>query len=312
MEKKKEEKEPLKNELGTLVGFRELLRKQAAKKAKTPSPLLPPPTPQAPNMAMGGVPPMDDVMTSLNQTPPTNYDFYKDISSDDRAKLYQQLLQKQHTGAGNVVASGLAGLGDAISNSFGGQHNTYQKNVMDNAAANTNAQIGAMDTQRTQKLQDLQGNQEAMLSDPNSPISMSLREAANSMGLKVASGMPASVLIKVVPGFGDLANKQSMMSIQKGQADEAARHNRVSEGLTASNQETDTAEKGAKRRSDAAEGLQHRWAWQKLKEDAFGMESDETKEMKNQLKGDETPNHGVPDLGSTFNGGKVRKVTRVQ
>lgn len=247
------------------------------------------------NMAQGG-PVVPDLMAAsgnLNNIQPTNYDFYKDISADNRANLYKQLLAKQNSG-GNLAASAAGGLGDAIANSFGGQHTQFQKGITDAAATNTANQIGAIDTQRSQKMQDMSGNQEMMMNDPNSPISQSLRKAANAAGLQVPSMMPANVLIKVIPGFGDLAIKQSTMAIQKGQAEEAMRHNKATEGLTGTSQTEDLKEKEAKRKQDAAEALSRRGPLQRFTD--FISPSMETHTMQETLK-DQPENGGWKYLG---------------
>lgn len=261
------------------------------------------------NMANGGMAEdqlpessLASVLTNINQIPPTDYSMYKDITAEDRANLAQQLMKQQHSG-GNLVASGLAGLGDAISNSYGGKNTTFQKDVMAGAEQNTKDRLGALDTQRTQKMQDVEN-------DPNHPMAKSMRDTLKAAGLNVPSGMPVSVMLKIAGPLGDFALKQATQAIQQQQANEAARHNKVVEGLTGSNQEEDLKEKYLKRRADAAEGLQRRPWYQKAAELVLP-DSDATKEMRSQLGSDEEVNHGIPDLGSTFNGGKVKKVTRI-
>lgn len=303
------------SDYGTLAGFRELLRKAHAQAVDESTG-----TAKAPNMAAGGaVPPLGQVMTNLNATPATNYDFYKDISSEDRNKLYQQ-LQQQKQGGGQAAISGLAGLGDAISNSYGGQKTNFQQNVGNMANQNMEGRLGAFDTQRTQRMQDLQGNQEAMMNDPNSPLSQSLRDAAQKSGMKVGSLMPASVLMKLIPAFGDLGIKQTQMAIQSGAAAENARHNKAEE----SRQETDVAlqaQKEAREAADrenarklaAADTLSHQGPMQRLTNILPITRSPENQILRDVAKGNPAPaNHGVPDLGSTFNGGKVLSVKRVK
>lgn len=280
MAKDKEEKKEKDNDYGTLAGFRNLMRKNSGQMPEPSSG-----TAKTPNMADGGVP-LSDALTSINQTPPTNYDFYKTIGAEDRAKLYQQILSQQHSG-GNLVASGLAGVGDAISNSFGGKNTTFQKGVEEGAATNAANQIGAVDTQRTQRLQDMQGSQMAMENDPNHPMAHAMRETFKSAGLNVPSGMPISVMMKIAPAIGDLAIKQSTAATQAGAAAENVRHNRVAEGQAATNQSADETEKSKTRKANAAEGLQKRPWYQKGAELIPAFESDATKEMKTQLHDDE-------------------------
>ncbi len=236
------------------------------------------------NMAQGGMaqpPDLGQLLSTMNQTPPTNYDFYKDIGAEDRAKLAQHLMQQKASPSG-MVASGLAGLGDAISNSYGGKNTSFQKDLGARNDQADAAQLGAFDTHRAQRAQDAQGNQDAMLMDPNSPISQSMRQAAMSAGLQVPSGMPASILMKVIPGFGDLAIKQSTAMTQQGQAAESVRHNKAMEGLSGAGQEQDAQEKEATRKADAVKTLSHRGPLQRIQDSVPFLRSPETDELKKQ------------------------------
>lgn len=270
--------------------------------------MLPPVAPQ--------VPPIGQMMTSMNQTPPTDYSFYKDISSEDRAKLAQRLMQQQNSG-GNLVTSGIAGLGDAISNSYGGKNTSFQKGVDENAQKATDAKLAAFDTHRGQRLQDLQGNQEMQMNDPNSPLSLSMRETLKAQGLKVPSQMPASAMLKIAGPLGEFAAKQATLAIEQGRSAENVRHNKETESIARTGQAQSENEKAAARtlaeqgkKLTAAKGLQDRPWYQKAAELVLP-DSDATKEMRSQITDDEEVNHGIPDLGSTFNGGKVKKVTRL-
>lgn len=219
MDKKKEET-PKDEDLGTLKGFRDLLRKQAGGgKFMADGGMVEEPT---------AAPALGDILKNLSSTPPTDYNFYKNISSEDRQKLYDQLNQ-QRGSLPNMAASALGGIGDAIARSYGGQNTDFQKNVQAGVDKNISDRLAAFDTQRAQKLQDIQAPQEAMMQDPNSPLSQSLRETAKAAGLQVPSGMSASLLVKVIPGFGDLANKQTQLMIQRQQAAETNRHNQADE-----------------------------------------------------------------------------------
>lgn len=197
-------------------------------------------------------PPIGELMGKMNSTPPTDYNFYKDVSAMDRKKLYEQLTQRQN-GAGSMIASGFAGLGDAISNSYGGKNTTFQKDVMADAAADKADQLGAMDTERSQRMADMQGNQAAQENDPNSPLSVSMREIAKSQGVPVPSGMNASVMMKVLGPLGELAMKQANLGIQKGAADESARHNKVAEDQASANAANDKTSREKEDARKAAE-----------------------------------------------------------
>lgn len=237
-------------------------------------------------------PRLSDVARNLNTIPDTNYSFYGDVGADQRAQLYKQLLDKQNSG-GNLLAQAAGGIGDAISNSFGGQHNKFQDEAAGIAAKNTENRIGAMDTQRAQKLQDLQGNQEMVMNDPNHPIAKSMQQTLKAAGLNVPSGMPASVMLKVAGPLGDFALKKATIGVQE----QVANQNQTNQV--------------AQRRQEAAKGLENRPWYQKMAELIPGAQSDSTKEFQNEL-GTASQPHGIPDLGSTFNGGKVLSVKKVK
>jgi hypothetical protein len=152
------------------------------------------------------VPAISSMMQTLHKTPDTNYDFYKNMSAEDRAALLQKLTQQQHSG-GNLLASGAAGLGDAIARSFGHQHTDYQKSVEEGAQKAKDEAVAGLDTQRTQKLQDVQANQQAELDDPNSRFSQVMRQTFKSAGINVPSGMPGSIMMKIAPDLGNFASE---------------------------------------------------------------------------------------------------------
>lgn len=280
-------------------------------------------------MADGGeVQPLDQTMQNLNQTPATNYDFYKDISAEDRARLYKQLTTQQN-GPGMLAAQGVGGVGDAITNSFGHGGSTAQNDIVAQAQKNKEDQLGAMDTQRSQRMTDMQGNQEMMMNDPNHPISQAMRSMLQGQGINVPSGMNANLMMKALGPLGELAMKQATLAqtaahnkteedIQRQIANQTGTHQKAEENAARNTldlqtkktkQEAETADEA--KRLEAAKGLQGRPWYQKAAE-AVLPDSDATKVMKQTIQSNEPVNHGVPDLGSTFNGGKVLKVTRVK
>lgn len=278
----------------TLPGFRSLMQ-QAHPAPSTP-------TVKPSNMAVGGqVPPLGQVMTNLNQTPATNYDFYKDISAEDRNKLYQQLNQQQH-GGGQAAISGLAGLGDAIANSYGGQHNQFQKGVQEQSQNNMNQQLGAMDTQRSQRLQDMQGNQEMMMNDPNHPIAAAMRQTLKGMGVNVPSGMNSALMVKVLGPMGDLALKQATLGQQGAhyKAEEDIARTGLAQSKTKAEQ--DAADKAAQQKFEGAKGVNARPWYQKAAEMIPGLKSESTKVMEQQMGGDSQMAPGPHGATITQNG----------
>ncbi len=173
----------------------------------------PPPPPQAPmappQMAPApkpapAVPPMSETATAVNQAPDTDYSFFKNLSADDRAALQQRLIDQQNS-TGSMVSRGIAGLGDAISNSYGGKNTTFQKDVMANNELQQKKQLEGFDTQRQQKLQDMQATVEMQKNDPNSPLSAAFRDTLYKLtGQKLPSGMSASLGVQVIGPAGEI------------------------------------------------------------------------------------------------------------
>jgi hypothetical protein len=160
----------------------------------------PAPRPQTPSIG--------DMTEKMNQTPPTDYNFYKDISSEDRAKLYQQLTQQQKS-PGSMIASGLGGLGDAIARSYGGQNTNYQKDIMANQQAQKEGALGALDTQRQQKMQDLQGQMAMQKADPKSPVSQGYRQIFKQItGKQPGSNMSAAMIEATFPEYAKIIDAQ--------------------------------------------------------------------------------------------------------
>lgn len=265
---------------GTLKGFRDLLKKLHGDKVETSQADAIDPVVTSSDTAKGyadggevdpaflaqlqqGIPGMttpsptpqlSDVTSTLNKTPDTNYDFYGPLAADKRNALYQQLLEKQN-GGGNMIAQGVAGLGDAISNSFGGQHNSFQNDTQNIAAKNTENRIGAFDTQRGQKLQDMQGSQEMMMSDPKHPYAQGLRSVLHSKGIAAPSGMSASLLLKIFPSLGEMALKEATLAQGANQFNTSAGIRRDELSRQKSKDAEDTAARSAEEKRKNIEGL---------------------------------------------------------
>lgn len=236
------------------------------------------------------VPPMGQMLQNVQQIPATNPAIYQGVNADQRAALYKQLLDQQKS-TPNLAAQAVGGLGDAISNSFGGQHNTFQNDAANIAAKNTENRIGGMDTQRAQRAQDFGANQEMMMSDPSSNLSKGMQAIMKSQGINVPSGMNAKVMLQALGPLGELAYKQAMM------------------GMQSTKNNADIANQRSERKLEAGKALESRPIVQKLRD--FVSPSAETQALREEITDKSTQSHGIPDLGATFNGGKVMKVTKV-
>lgn len=161
-------------------------------------------------------PELSKLLTTINTTPPTDYSFYKDISAEDRAKLAQDIMAKQRSGA-NLAASALGGIGDAISNSFGGKNTSFQKDIKADMQAKGAQELNNFDTQRAQKMQDFQANTTGLEQDPSSPLSKQGRDFFISNGVQVPSGMNFSQLKTLAPAMADIVKGKWEQSFRDAQ-----------------------------------------------------------------------------------------------
>ncbi len=230
-----------------------------------------PPPPQ-PNAIMGA----SQKMQSLPSTPPN---IYNGMTAEDRNALMQQLIARKSS-PGMLVAKGAAGLGDAITSAFGKSPTQAMQGIRENESKDSEQRIGAMDTERQQKLQDLEAQQTQGLNDPNSTLSQSMRKTLKSAGLNVPSGMSGAIMLKIAGPLGELAMKQATLD------------------------ETGMYHKGELANAEAN---------RKTKIEEYASEHP-ILNMLNPVGGESTPQagHGVPELGSTFNGQKITGVRRIK
>lgn len=242
--------------------------------------------------------PLQMASQALAGTPDTNPDIYKGITAGDRLALQRQLMQQQNSPM-SLVAKGLSGLGDAVNNSYGNGHSTFAKDNQANMDSRAEQSLSGVDTARAQKLQDIQGPMAAQMADAKSPLAMSMRKTLQSAGLNVPSGMPPSVMLQISGPLGELAMKQATLAVQQQQAN-AAQSNA-----------------GAERRIAAAKDLGDRGIIRKGLDMFDATKSPETQVLQDELHetngkpAAQSASHGVPDLGSTFNGHKVLSVKRI-
>ncbi len=222
---------------------------------------------QAPIPQEAGAPPLREVASNLSSMPDTNYDFYKDLGQDQRMALFQQ-LQTQKRSPGALVAQGLGGLGDAIANSLGGQHTTFQNDIVADRDKRQEQELGAFDTQRAQKMQGMEAGEQMKMNDPKHPYAQSLREVLKSKGISAPSGMSASILLKIFPALGEMAYKDATLN------------------LAGAKNAADVDDKRKTRKLDAAKGLSKRGPLDRAKEAIMG-DSEETKVYKDELAASE-------------------------
>jgi hypothetical protein len=152
--------------------------------------------------------PISQTAQSAQSLPPTSPGIYQGITADQRAALMQQLLASKAS-PGNLAVSGIAGLGDAVSNAFGKGGNNFQGNIQNMQNQNIQNKIGVIDTQRQQRLQDLQANLAQQENDPTSAYSSGMRQLVKSMtGKQAPSGASASQLKSVFPDIAKIMDSQ--------------------------------------------------------------------------------------------------------
>jgi len=179
---------------------------------------LPPPTPNMPVTPPAGPSPISMAAKNAETMQETPGNIYQGITADDRARVYQNLLA-QKSSPGNMVASGAAGLGDAITRSFGGgQNNNFQTNLRENQEKNVQNVVGGMDTQRQQKMQDLQANIAVQESDPKSPYSVGMRQFLSQLtGKQFPSGISASMMKSFFADYAKIFDAQLQAATAGGQ-----------------------------------------------------------------------------------------------
>lgn len=167
---------------------------------------------QPPAQATPQMPSLSQAARSLNQ--PQEPDIYQGVSAEDRAALANRLLKAQSSGAG-LAASGLAGLGDAISNSFGKGGSNFQNQVRQNAANTTEKALSNVDTQRAQRMQDLQAKITVQENDPNSPYSQGSRAFAQATtGKRFPSNVSAAQIKMFYPDVAKIMDSQLTAATQ--------------------------------------------------------------------------------------------------
>lgn len=173
--------------------------------------------PDAPGNPQGMGPSYNDLQTpnpisQATQTaqtlPPTNPGIYQGITADRRAALMQQLLA-QKNGAGGLAAKGVAGLGDAISNAFGKGGQNAMGNIENMQNQNIANRVGVVDTQRQQRMQDLQANLAQQENDPSSQYSQGMRQFYSQLtGKTFPSGISASMMKSAFPDYAKIFDSQ--------------------------------------------------------------------------------------------------------
>jgi hypothetical protein len=160
--------------------------------------------------------PIAQASSAAQSIPPTNPGIYQGITADQRAALMQQLLA-QKSSPGMLAAKGLGGLGDAITSAFGKSPTNAMGNIQANENANIANKIGVVDTQRQQRMQDLQANLAQQENDPNSAYSSGMRQFYSQLtGKQFPSGISASMMKSAFPDYAKIFDSQLVAQTAKG------------------------------------------------------------------------------------------------
>lgn len=173
-----------------------------------------PPTPPQ-NAQVQSAPSLSQAANHIQNTASTSPDIYAGIGAPDRAALAQQLLA-QKASPGNMLASGAGGLGDAITSAFGKSPTNFQNNIRNAQSQNAQQRLGIMDTERQQKMQDIQAKMAVQESDPNSPFSQGMRQFLQAQGMNVPSGMSAAMLKNTLPDVSKIFESKMLAMTQAG------------------------------------------------------------------------------------------------
>lgn len=200
----------------------------------------------------------------------------------------QNDLIKQRQGLGNRIATGLAGFGDDLIRAGGGGDAGHQQRMMDQQNQLAQEKMGTMEKAQTGKMAQMKAEMELSQNDPTSPLS------------KIAQNSERPLLQKL--GWNDTQiGKVSATMIQ-----DAVKNNLTYEDVQAKyglEKEIHEETVGLQRQALGQKGSQFNAEHPILSRIAG---------LNNNPANPNTTLHGVPDLGSTFNGQKVIGVKRVK
>jgi hypothetical protein len=173
------------------------------------------PAPTTPN-------PISQAAQAAQKLPATTPNIYQGITADQRAALMQSLLAQKGSRA-NLAVKGVAGLGDAITSAFGKSPTNAMGTIQANENQNIANRVGAIDTQRQQRLQDLQANLAIQENDPTSAYSQGMRQFYSQLtGKQFPSGISASMMKSAFPDYAKIFDSQlTAATAQRGQTVQA-------------------------------------------------------------------------------------------
>ncbi len=249
---------------------------------------------------------------------------------DEQMATTQHILQSQN-GISGRVGDALSGLGDSLMAIGGKQSPGFQQNYRNRQNQQAAMQLDALKGARQANREDVSDKSKLDAQDPNSPLSASKRAqqgpVLQALGIdpKTMSAMSAADMegaISLLSTAG-IENRKIMVAqiknaIEGRIAVENSRHNRTQEGIEGVKakeaERHNVADEAAKTEEIGTHTLEEaaKVPFTSRVANMFGMNPAQEALEKKAGLGDNTTPHGVPDLGSTFNGGKVLKVKRIK
>ena len=223
--------------------------------------------------------------------------------SPDQQFAQEQAGIKARTGLGAALSNGGARFADAIMQGVARAGNPgFEKQQTDQANQLAGEASGAIERARKGSMEQVEANQKIDMQDPQSPTSKAYQKAFSpifaKMGYdpKAVMGMPASQINTVADLGVRYADAQTQMELKKAMIQVQT--------LTA---QASIANNQSERRQSALKDLQATPWYSRMLHPGISGALEKEAGLDNSTP---TP-HGIPDLGSTFNGEKVTGVKKL-
>lgn len=250
---------------------------------------------------------------------------------EQQMAVSNDILGRQNGLRGNIANAG-TGLADALMQGVAraGPSN-FQANLQNRQDKQAELQLQALQNARQGNMQNVEMGQKLDAMDPNSKLSKATQASQGlflaSLGFdpKTISQMSASQIPEAINTIKDLGIKDREIAVAKFKAQieanqlaETTKHNRTQEGIEggklAEEAKQHLAENAIKGEDLQSQQLEKAAAIPLTSRIAnmFGANPAQAELERQALKGTGTSTeHGIPDLGSTFNGQKVLKVRKI-
>lgn len=283
---------------------------------------LPPSPPATPSQAI----PNNDITAYLGQQKQTLGQY----GPEQQLAVSKDLMSRQNS-LGGIAGNALTGLADSLATGVARSANpNFQQNLQNRQLQQAQLQQTGLQNARQANVQNVEQTQKLDALDPKSPLSESKR--AQNGPILSAMGFPPETIGKMSAAemdttlsiLKDFKGKELETAVAKYKAQieanhlaEESRHNKVQEtqkqGELAQQAKHQTAEEGEKEQEIQTGQLEKAAAipFTSRVANFFGANPAQA-ELEKQALGGNTPTHGVPELGHTFNGQKITGVKRIK